>query len=396
VWNVLSVSGKNFGKWAKTGYASTMIRHRLHWLLLPMLLVFGTAGCGTFMAHRMVQAPNTYPQWFAPEAPVELAYSPKFLTNFPEQFVAVGPPLARLCYRLVEPADYHLTISSTNWLEHGNKRTEFKFHADIPAQPNVWTLTPRGTVVLLHGYALAQFSMAPWALRLAQEGWQCVLVDLRGHGKSTGKQIYYGVQEVHDLSQLLDELGQAGRLKEPVAAFGESYGAVMALRWKMVEQRIRTVVAFTPYAGLSNTVLNLRHEYADWLPKTLIKAGLKQLPNVLGTPAAELDTTTELARSPLRALLVAGAEDKITPASDVQQLYALALPGSKFIVVPDATHETLTYSFADLVPPVLTWLSGNVGQGNSVDSPGIMAEFDLHSLLNQDPSYKVDGAEIVH
>jgi len=73
-------------------------------LLLPVLLVLSTAGCGTFMAHRMVQAPNTYPTWFAPKAPVELAYSPKFLTNFPKQFVAVGPPVARLCYRVVEPA----------------------------------------------------------------------------------------------------------------------------------------------------------------------------------------------------------------------------------------------------------------------------------------------------
>jgi pimeloyl-ACP methyl ester carboxylesterase len=205
-------------------------------------------------------------------------------------------------------------------------------------------------------------------LRLAQEGWRCVLVDLRGHGKSTGKQIYYGVQETHDLSQLLDELAQDDRLKEPVAAFGESYGAVMALRWKPVEPRVRTVVVITPYAGLSNTVLNLRHEYARWLPKTLVKAGLKKLPSVLKIPAGELDTTTELARRPVTALFVAGAEDKITPVADVEQLHALAAPGSELIVVPDATHEAVTYFFAELVPPVLTWLSGAGGQGNSIDS----------------------------
>ena len=128
-----------------------MKRQKWYWLLLTVVLVLSTAGCGTFMAHRMVQAPNTYPTWFAPEAPVELAYSPKFLTNFPKQFVAVGPPTARLCYRVVEPADYHLTTSSTNWLEHGGKRTEFSFHADLPGQPNIWTSAPRGTIVLLHG-----------------------------------------------------------------------------------------------------------------------------------------------------------------------------------------------------------------------------------------------------
>ena len=314
------------------------------------------------MARRMVQSPNTYPTWFAPKAPVELDYSPKFLTNFPKQFVDVGPPPARLCYRIVEPADYNLKVSSTNWLEHGRKQFEFTFHADLPGRSNIWSSAPRGTVVLLHGYGLAQFSMAPWALRLAQEGWRCVLVDLRGHGKSTGKQIYYGIQEPHDLSQLLDELEHDGQLHEPVTTLGESYGAVMALRWKAVEPRVRTVVAITPYAGLSNTVLNLRHEYARWLPKTLIKAGLKKLPSVLGTTASELDTTTELARHPVTALFVAGAEDKISPVADVKQLHALAAPGSELMVVPDATHETVTYYFTDLVPPVLAWLSGKGGQ----------------------------------
>jgi pimeloyl-ACP methyl ester carboxylesterase len=317
------------------------------------------------MADRLAQSPNTYPTWFAPKAPVELDYSPKFLTNFPKQFVDVGPPTARLCYRIVEPADYDLKVSSTNWLEHGQKQFEFTFHADVPGRTNIWTSSPRGTVVLLHGYGLAQFSMAPWALRLGQEGWRCVLVDLRGHGKSTGKRIYFGIQETHDLSQLLDELAQDGRLKEPVAAFGESYGAVMALRWKPVELRIRTVVAITPYAGLSNTVLNLRHEYARWLPKTLVKAGLKKLSSILKIPPSELDTTTELTRHPVTALFVAGAEDKIAPVADVKQLRALAAPGSELIVVPDATHESVTYFFPALVPPVLTWLSENGGQNHS-------------------------------
>ena len=342
-----------------------MIRQRLYWLFLPVLLVLSTAGCGTFVAHRLAQAPNTYPRWFTPRAPVAVAFNPKLLTNFPKQFLAVGPPPARLCYRIVEPADYHLTISSTNWLEHGRKHFEFDFHADVPGQSNAWTSVPRGTVVLLHGYGLAQFAMAPWALRLAQEGWQCVLVDLRGHGKSTGKRIYFGIQETHDLSQLLDAMARDGRLREPVVAFGESYGAALALRWQTVEPRVRTVVAITPYAGFSNAVLNLGREYAGWMPQGFIRAGLRKLPAVLEVPAAELDTTTVLRRCPVAMLLVAGAEDKITPVADVEQLQALAAPGSELIVVPDATHESVLYFFDDLVPPVLSWLSGASGQGKA-------------------------------
>jgi pimeloyl-ACP methyl ester carboxylesterase len=326
-------------------------------LFLFVALALATTGCGSFMARRMAQAPNSYPQWLAPEGPVAVDYSPKFLTNFTRQFVDVGPPPVRLCYRVVEPADYHLTITSTNWLEHGRKKFEFKFDADVPGASNAWTSAPRGTVLLLHGYGLAQYSLAPWALRLAQDGWRCVLVALRGHGRSTGKRIYYGTRETHDLSQLLDRLAEDGLVNEPMAVFGESYGAALALRWKTVEPRIGAVVAITPYAGLSNAVLNLCHEHAGWVPQTFLRAGLKKLPSVLEVPAAELDTTTALAQCPVKALLVAAAEDNVTPVTGVEQLHALAAPGSKLIVVPEATHEAVLYFFADLVPPVLNWLA---------------------------------------
>jgi pimeloyl-ACP methyl ester carboxylesterase len=341
-------------------------------LLLPVLLILGTAGCGTFMAHRLVQAPNTYPDWFAPEAPVLLGFSPRFLTNFPKQFVEVGPPEAKLCYRVIEPAGYHLKISSTNWTEHGKTETEFDFHADIPGPTNLWTSAPRGTVILLHGYGLAQFSMVPWALQLAGSGWRCVLVDLRGHGKSTGKKIYYGIKEVHDLSQLLDQLERDGNLKEPVAAMGESYGAVMVLRWKMADVRVGPVVAIAPYASLSNAVMNLRQEYADWMPKWMLRDGLNQLPVVLGLTASELNTTTALAQNSVGALFVAGGKDKIMPAADVEQLTKLAGRGSEFILVPDATHETVTYYLADLAPPVLAWLTNQTDQNHSAGTNDVL------------------------
>ena len=327
----------------------------LRWLLL-LFLVVQTTGCGTFVAHRLTQAPNTYPTWFAPEAPVTLAFAPKFLTNFPKRYVTVGPPAATLCYRVIEPADYRLSVTSSNWVTDGKRQFKFGFDATVPAPTNVWTAAPRGTVFLLHGYGLAQFSLAPWALRLAEDGWRCVLVDLRGHGKSTGKEIYFGLHETNDLSQLLDQLAATRALARPVAAMGESYGAALALRWATVEPRLQTVVALAPYGSLSNAVLNICHDYAAWLPTGLVKSGLRQLPVSLGVSAAELDLTTVLTRHPVRALFVAGAEDTIAPAVEVAELRQLAAPGSELVVVPDATHEALTYYFEDLTGPILNWL----------------------------------------
>ena len=327
-------------------------------ICLPLLLlvVLCGAGCGAFVARRLAQAPNTYPDWFAPKARVELDFSAGFLTNFPAQFTDIGPPPARLRYRIVDPADYHLQVTTSNWIEHGEQQYNFTFKSTVPGPTNRWTTAPRGTVVLLHGYGVAQFAMAPWALRLAQEGWRCVLVDLRGHGKSTGKRIYFGIRETADLTQLLDRLDHDGQLLAPVCAVGESYGASLALRWQGSEPRIRTVVAITPYADLSNAIVNISRDYAGWVPRSLIRAGIKHLPALLQVTPAELDTTTALERHPVPVLFFASDADKVTPTADVRRLRDLASPGSELILVPRATHEALTYFFDDLAPPIISWL----------------------------------------
>lgn len=331
-------------------------------LLIPLLPIIVT-GCGTFVAHRMVQAPNTYPSWFTPPARVLLSFDERFLTNSPARYADVGPPPARLHYRIIEPADYDVQVSSTNWRARGKVQHQFHFRTASSPRTNRWTLSPRGTVFLLHGYGLAEFSMAPWAWRLAQAGWRCVLVDLRGHGKSTGRQIYWGLTETRDLSQLLDSLANQGQLALPVAVVGESYGAALALRWKTTEPRLGPVVTIAPYAVLSNAVLNICADYAGFLPRALIRSGVAQLPVVLGVPAGELDTTTVLARHPVTALFVTASEDDVIPPDEVRSLFAESLPGSEFIVVPGATHETVPYYFAELIPPVLAWLDAGLPTG---------------------------------
>lgn len=320
-------------------------------------LALGARGGVSYFARWMVQSPNTHSTLLAPRARVRLGFSSQFPASFPMHFVAVAPHPAVMHYRVVEPADFRLQTAATNWLQRGKKYYGFTFRADIPGQPNEWTAAPRGTVVLLHGYRVAMSAMAPWALRLSQEGWRCVLVDLRGHGKSTGRRIYFGIQETHDLSELLNQLARDGRLTGPVAVMGKCYGAAIALRWKAVDPRVDAVVAITPYAELKNLVLNIRDDYAPWVPRTLVRFGLKQLPSILDVPPNELDMTTLLSRKPVPALFVAGAEDEVTPITDVIRLEKLASPESELIVVPNATHEAVTYFFDDLVPPVLAWFN---------------------------------------
>ncbi|HMO65435.1 MAG TPA: alpha/beta fold hydrolase [Verrucomicrobiota bacterium] len=330
---------------------------RAVWLILPWLLL--AAGCspGRFVARQMAKAPNSHPTFFAPNAPITLALGTSLWRRLPEHWVEVGPPPASLVVRIFEPGDYGLTLNTTNWTEGRRQHLKLDMVVKFPPRPLPNHPEPRGTIVLLHGYGIALDAMAPWGFLLAEEGWRCVLVNLRGHGRSTGGRIHYGPVEARDLAQALDALERRGLAAGPFGVMGVSDGAGHALRWAGEDPRLAATVAVTPYAELAAAALNIRDEYARWLPRGVARSGTRHLPGVLAVDADELNPSAVLARRPVRALFVAGDADRITPADDIRRLLDRAAPGSALLLVPEAGHEAAPYFFEALRGPVTGWFA---------------------------------------
>lgn len=326
---------------------------RAVWLVLPCFAVL-LAGCspGRFIARHTVRAPNSYPTFFAPAAPITLSLGTGMLRRLPEHSVPVGPPAATLHVRVIEPGGYGLQLTTTNWHDHRRHWLKLTMRVTVPATN---APPPRGTIVLLHGYGIAKDAMAPWGFLLAEAGWRCVLVDLRGHGRSTGDRIFFGTVEAADLSQLLDALERRGVVSGPVGVLGVSYGASLALRWAGLDPRVRAAVAVTPYAELAPAMVAIRDQYAWWIPRAWARAGARELPGVLGVTSDELDTSAILGARPVMALFVAAEQDPIAPAADVTRLVTLAAPGSAEALVPGSGHEPAPYFFEELRGPVTGW-----------------------------------------
>ena len=91
------------------------MRYRFVWFLTLAAVVLSTAGCGSFIAHRIVQALNTYhPTWvYAPALPVFLWASVRVLPNLPCIFRHWSGWRPKMRYRIVEPADYNLEVTAT-------------------------------------------------------------------------------------------------------------------------------------------------------------------------------------------------------------------------------------------------------------------------------------------
>ena len=319
-------------------------------------MIVCACGCGNFAARRIAQAPNSYPKWLAPEAPVTLAFSTKILSAFTNGYIRIAEPPAKIRYRIIEPGDYQFRW--TNRLDELRGELELTFSATVTNRPNETNVpNVRGTVILLHGYGVDGLSMLPWGFLLAEQGWRCVLVDLRGHGASTSDWVYFGTQELNDLRALLDHLQLNHQVQTPVSMVGHSFGAVLALRWKNVDSRIGKVVSISPYADLAEAVENVRREYARWIPKFFISAGLRKLPDFLGVDACALNPSCWM-NSLSDVLFIAGGADAIATPDQVEHLHKLAGPENNLIVIQNAAHETLPYYLDDLAQPVSRWLEG--------------------------------------
>jgi alpha-beta hydrolase superfamily lysophospholipase len=330
---------------------------RRAWCCAGLLAALLGAGCspGRVLARQMVRAPNTIPSWLAPMARVEYVL-PVLDNHLARATVEVGPPPARLHVRLLAPGDYQTRVRNTHRTVGRRQVFTFRVSARLPPRPWPADVPLRGTVFLLHGYGVSLESMLPWALVLAEAGYQPVLVDLRGHGRSGGKRVSLGLVEIRDLRQVLGHLLARGDAPEPVGALGESYGAALALRWAAQDERVRAVVAFAPYAELEPAIRGLAADYVPWLPQAWVRQAVRQLPGRFGVRATALDTTPFVAGLGTPTLFVAAGEDPIAPPPVVARLARLHAGPTKYLTVPLARHESLPYHFDELRQPVLDWL----------------------------------------
>lgn len=323
------------------------------------------AGCtpGGFLAGRILRSPNRYPEWVAPDARLYLDFNPGIVEGLPRHtFDAPGvAPLAndpaRISYRVVPPAQYRLVAHVKHLVERGRLKPEYRFERAIPAPPHPAGTKPRGTVFLLHGYGLSQGSMLPWAFWCGDLGWNSVLVDLRGHGRSTGRHISFGPAEVRELEALMQHLERDAPLPRPIVVLGVSYGGAMALRWAAASRDIHSAIAIAPYPRLGPAAEGIRADFAPAVPAFLVRQAIGALPRRLGVPPEDLDTLGALRKGRPKALLLASDADVIAPPGDVEELQVACLEGSRLAVVHGPPHEELQFRLDLLDAHVRRWLA---------------------------------------
>jgi pimeloyl-ACP methyl ester carboxylesterase len=215
-----------------------------------------------------------------------------------------------------------------------------------PASLSVFLVEPRGvrparSVLVLHGIRDSKLSMLGWGRRLAESGYRAVLVDLRGHGRSSGRYLSYGVREKRDLALLLDALGERG----PVGVLGHSYGAATALQLAAADPRIAVVVAVASFTRLREVARLYLRRYllglAPLIPRDELERRVDQAGREAGFDPDQASPLDAIRRSRAAILLLHGAADRSIPADHSRELYAAASAPKRLVVIAGEGHNSV-------------------------------------------------------
>ena len=202
----------------------------------------------------------------------------------------------------------------------------------------------RGSVLHLHGNAANVSNHLPLVAWLPAQGFNVLMLDYRGFGRSEGRPTLDGVLDdgVAALRYLRTRPDVDG---SRLIVLGQSLGGATALRLLALDSEgVRLAVIEASFASYRGIARDAARQSVVLAPLVPIAAPL--------LPDAQADPVAGIGALQVPLLIVHGTADEVIPIKHSEQLVAAAPPGTRFIRVEGARHmESL--SRADVQAKVL-------------------------------------------
>jgi len=275
----------------------------------------------------------------------------------------------KLFWRAFDPGAYRLAYA---YRPDGTQQGRMQFDLDtstlIP-----YPGTPRGTVVLLHGWMMDGGSLLPWSLQLAQAGYRTITVDLRNHGRSGAAPSGYGLREARDVADAIAALRARGEVVGPLHLMGVSYGAATAIfSARELGAQVDNVIAIESFDNAGGAIRDMVPHMLSKAPESMgqrvshrllrmqlddgaLERAIASASATLHLPLDSLDVGSALAPVPALVLPPHGREARAVPGPTGRAL-AAAAPRAHYIEVADEDHISLPMRLDLLAPTVIDWL----------------------------------------
>jgi dipeptidyl aminopeptidase/acylaminoacyl peptidase len=198
----------------------------------------------------------------------------------------------------------------------------------------------RGTVVFCHGHAGSMDPDVKYAPAFHERGYNILMFDFRGHGRSEGQHVSMGYYEREDLLGAIDYLQSRGI--DRLGVLGFSMGGAVAMATAPHTEAIRAVVSDGGFARLSDAVtVGVRERGLPGSLASLVGYLILWLMGLrLGCSPNGADPIGWVDKIAPRALLIIqGALDPFVTVEEARELYTAAGEPKDIWIVPGAGHR---------------------------------------------------------
>lgn len=188
-------------------------------------------------------------------------------------------------------------------------------------------------MILMHGYHRCAWDLLPLMAEADKRGWNLLVPDQRGSGKSEGKYTGLGWPEHYDLLSWVNYLSVL-RPESEIVLYGIDLGAnaVMNACGDYLSANVKCAIEEGGWSDIQKQFYHAAEQESPLPVKPFLPAVDLLVRQFLGYSMKEVSTMRQISRCRIPVLCMHGEQDLIVPVSNAREIHD-ALPCEKELVI---------------------------------------------------------------
>ena len=191
-------------------------------------------------------------------------------------------------------------------------------------------------VIITHGYTDNRYGSLKYMKLYLDQGFNCIIYDLRGHGANEPDFCSYSIRESQDLEKLIEDTKRRYGFHITLGLHGESLGAASTVAVLGLTQDIAFAVADCGFADIENVLkVGLRQMH---LPAWMVHLSSLASRIRYGYSFAQMQPIKALKNNQVPILFLHGADDTFIVPDNSRRMSEATAGYREFYTLPGAGH----------------------------------------------------------